>query len=258
MRSVFCLLFLCGSLLAKPIVLVSVAPQKFLIESIAKEGCIVEVLVPSGASPHTYEPRIRQIDLIKEAALWFRIGESFEERLLPLVKRVVDQRENLDLIGCCCHEGSDPHIWLSPRLLKQQARQICKELESLLGQDLQANLTTLLEKLDQIELQLKSRSFPKAVLVSHPAFGYFCRDFKVEQLSIEKEGQEPSPRELAQLVDSICQRKIGKVFLQEQYSKKAALQIAKQLNLEVVALDPYAEDVLTNLELIGRLFSDSG
>ena len=256
MRSLFLSIFLFGSLVAKPIVLVSVHPQKFLVEAIAGDACQVEVLVPSGASPHSYEPRARQIDLIKEAALWLRIGESFEERLVPLVKQVVDQRENLDLIGCCCHEGADPHIWLSPSMLKQEARQTCAVLEQLLLTDFQDNLQILLTKLDLLEEKLRATTFSKSILVSHPAFGYFCRDFGIEQLSVEKEGREPSPRQLTRLMDEVKEKDLKRIFLQQQYSEKGGRRIAQELGLEVLHLDPYAEDVLANLEHLGEVFCD--
>ncbi len=256
MRTFFLLLLLSSSLVAKPIVLVSVQPQKFLVESIAGDACQVEVLVPPGASPHSYEPRARQIDLIKQAFVWFRIGESFEECLLPLVKEVIDQRENLDLIGCSCHDGADPHIWLSPSMLKQEARQICTVLEKLLNADFQENLADLIRRIDALEIKFRGSQFSKTILVSHPAFGYFCRDFGIEQLSVEMDGQEPSPKQLTLLMSEVEQKGLKRIFLQQQYSEKGSRRIAAELGLELFSIDPYAEDVLANLSHIGELFCD--
>ena len=256
MRSFFLLFFLFGSLFAKPVVLVSVAPQKFLVESIAPDLCTIEVLVPAGASPHSYEPKISQIHAIKDAAIWFRIGESFEEKLLPLVAVIVDQRDGLELIGCRCHGGADPHIWLSPKMLRQEARQICSALEKILEMNLQDNLTALIQKIDYLEQKLLLQKFPNEILVSHPAFGYFCRDFKIEQLSVEMDGQEPSVRQLTRLMDEVKRRGIKRIYLQEQYSKKGGQQIARQLGLEMLDVDPYEENVLANLERMGEVFCD--
>ncbi len=260
MRSLLVSIFLFGSLAAqpaRPIVLVSVLPQKFLVETIAGDACRVEVLVPAGASPHSYEPRARQIDLIKEAVLWLRIGEGFEERLIPLVRRVVDQRECVNLLdSACCHGSADPHIWLSPSLLRKEALQICSVLEELLQQDFQENLRGLLAQLDALEEKLRGCTFSKAILVSHPAFGYFCREFNIEQLSIEKEGKEPSPRQLTELMDEVTKRGLKRIFLQKQYSEKGGLRIAAELGLEVYHLDPYAEDVIANLSHFGDVFCD--
>jgi zinc transport system substrate-binding protein len=36
------------------------------------------------------------------------------------------------------------------------------------------------------------------VLVSHPAFGYFCKDYDLEQISIEVEGKEPRPKDVSE------------------------------------------------------------
>ena len=249
-------LFFFATLFAKPLVIVSVPPQKFILESICQDACDVTVIVPAGASPHTYEPSPKQLQYIADAALWFRIGESFEERLLPLFKgAVVDQREGIELLGCSCHGGADPHIWLSPVLLKQEARQICSALEKELGLDFYENLAVLDQKLDSLIEELNALSYPETILVSHPAFGYFCRDFDIEQLSIEVEGKEPSLKQTAALMEKA--RGLKKVFLQEQYSLRGGRRIAKELDLDILFVDPYAEDVVANLSHLGEVFSDT-
>src|SRR5262249_49924355 len=124
-----------GAVQAKTQVLVSIAPQKFLVEQIGGAEVEVSVIVPAGANSHTYEPTPRQVIAIQKGEIWFRIGESFEARMIPSLHstQIVDQREGLDLIkagcGCCnARDACDPHIWLSPRLLKTEAAQIAEAL----------------------------------------------------------------------------------------------------------------------------------
>lgn len=262
MRSCFLLLFFPIVLIAKPLVLVSVPPQKYLVEEITGGFVEVSVIVPPGASPHTFEPSPKQVTHLLQASLWFRIGEDFERRLLGLFSgRIVDQREGVDLLGChCCKiEGRDPHIWLSPSILKQMSEQICLTL-SALHPDRQVffegNLQHFLDRLKSVENQLKDLSFPSSILVSHPAFGYFCRDFAIEQIAIEMDGKEPTPKQVTELLFKIQKSALKKVFLQRQYSIKGGLAIARELDLESIFTDPYAEDVLANLVELGEVFSD--
>lgn len=250
---------LCSTLFAKPLVLVSVAPQKYLIEQIAGDQVSVAVIVPDGASPHTYEPTPKQMVKLGGGDVWFRIGESFESRLLSVfgpTMEIVDQRDGIDLLHagcCCCHDGHDPHIWLSPSLLKQEAKQIeavlsryCPEKSSLFQKNY-LGLCNRLEKLDEQiseKLEMKRGS---AILVSHPAFGYFCRDYGLKQIAIETEGKEPSSRRTLELIDEARKANICSVYLQQQYSMRGGKKIAKELGAEIVMVNPYDEDVISNL-----------
>jgi zinc transport system substrate-binding protein len=256
---------------AKTHVLVSITPQKFLVEQIGAEYVVVDVIVPPGANSHTYEPTPRQMISAQKGEIWFRLGESFEARMIPAFQcktKIVDQREGIDLIemgcGCCnARDARDPHIWLSPRLLKKQAAQIA---EALSAHDLEhkacfaANLDRLekeLDALDQECVKLFAKANQRTILVSHPAFGYFCRDYGLEQISIEMEGREPTPRHLTELLKKTKECQIKTVFLQQQHNPKGGKRIAKELGAETLYIDPYAENVIENILTIAQLFASS-
>lgn len=257
-------IFLPYSLQAELKILVSIAPQKYLVERIAEDKVSVSVIVPQGANPHSYEPTPKQMVAAKEGHLWFRIGESFELRLAPTLKKckIYDQREGIDLIqfNCgCCHDlnAYDSHIWLSPRLLKIEAQQITQALCSELPEHaslFEANLARLCNDLEALDTEFKSYSFPAAVLVSHPAFGYFCRDYGLEQISIEMEGKEPTPYYLTQLLNRANTEKFKTVFLQKQYNVKGGKRVADEIGASILFVDPYAENVIENLKFIAKAF----
>jgi zinc transport system substrate-binding protein len=76
-----------GSALAKkPVVFVSILPQKYFVEQIAGDTVDVEVMVMPGASPATYEPRPRQMSMLAKADLYLAIGVPFERTWLPRIK----------------------------------------------------------------------------------------------------------------------------------------------------------------------------
>jgi zinc transport system substrate-binding protein len=272
MRKIFIFLFLfcaAASLEAKTQVLVSISPQKFLVERIGQEHVSVNVIVPPGANSHTYEPTPRQMVSVQKGGVWFRLGESFEARMAPSLQHkieMVDQREGIDLIemgcGCCnARDAFDPHIWLSPRILKKQAAQIAKILGERDPEHIAlfaCNLKALEYELDMLDREcaaLVGKSLQRHILVSHPAFGYFCRDYGLDQLSIEMEGREPTPRHLTELISQARSYEIKTVFLQKQHNPRGGKRVAQELGAETQYVDPYAENVIENLRTIAKLFS---
>lgn len=263
----FIFFLLSTTLWADPLkVLVSVAPSKFLVEEIGKDKVSCEKFVPAGASPHSYEPTPKQLLEATKAHIWFQIGEGFEARSQSLAgsnMEIVNLREGLDLISscCCCHDAYDPHIWLSVRLLKIQAKNITDSLSRHLPEEapfFNANLALLNKKLDRADQEIKTlfeKSEKKSILVSHAAFGYFCRDYGIKQLSIEHEGKEPSPKQMTQLLLLAKQEKIACIFLEPQHSAKGGLRMAHELKIKTEWLDPYQENVLENLLTIAKAFS---
>jgi zinc transport system substrate-binding protein len=249
-------------------VLVSIAPHRFLLQRIAGDKISVDIFVPSNANPHTYEPSPRQMISAIEAKIWFRNGEEFEKRLLGAFENrlcIVDLRKNIPLIpfSCHCHhpDSYDSHIWLSPLLLKEQARTMTEALCRLMPhfEDFFINkLDAVLHELDQLDdlvhLTLKKNSCPY-ILVSHPAFGYFCKEYGLNQLSIEIEGKEPSAKQITHLVKTAKDLGIHYIFIEPQHSQKGAKRIAQELDASLVLIDPYQENVFDCIANLGRLFS---
>lgn len=177
------------------LVLVSLAPYRYFVHAIAGDVVKVELMVPSGASSHTYEPTSRQIIQASKADLWFQLGEPFEKKASLALQyangsmQVIDLRKNVPLLQGQCHHcssdrcGADLHIWLSPRLAKIQASIIGEALiqryPEYAGQ-FRDQLTQFLKQLDTLEADLKETLAPlknRVLCVSHPAYAYFCQDF---------------------------------------------------------------------------------
>lgn len=260
-------------------VLVSVSPHKFFVEKIAGKTVEVGLMVPAGASSHTYEPTPKQMISAGKADLWFIIGETFETRAGNALKghnprlELIDMRKGLDLITtdshghhCAhCHAagGYDLHIWLSARMAKIQAQTIADALTARYPENAalyKDNLLKFQKELDDLDSELTALlkdSKGKTIMVSHPAYAYFCRDYSLEQLSIEFEGKDPTPQQLTRVLDAARKAGIKEIFIQPQYNNKGARLIAKELGAAVIELDPYSENYMDSMREIGKRFTAS-
>ncbi len=258
-------------------VLVSVAPHKFFVEKIADGTVTIGLMVPAGSSAHTFEPTPKQMMAASQADLWFCLGESFETRAIKALTahnpnlQIIDLRQGVDMISAdphsgstchCCHaNGQDLHIWLSARQAKIQAATIATALSQRYPEHAaryQTALAAFVLELDKLDSQIQAILKPlkqRMVMVSHPAYAYFCRDYDLTQLSIEFEGKDPTPYQLTAILNKARAAHIKKVFIQAQYSSKGARLFAKELGAEVVMLDPYAEDYLNSMLEIARRFA---
>ena len=93
-------------------------------------------------------------------------------------------------------------------------------------------------------MPVKSRSF----IVFHPSYGYLAKDYKLKQYSIEVNGKEPKPRDLAKLIQVGRKNNVKLVFVQPQFSKRAATTIAKDLGAVIVETDPLSADIFANMQ----------
>ncbi len=59
-------------------VVVSILPQKEFVEKIGGENVKVSIMIPPGASPHTYEPTPSQMRAVSDADLYVKVGSGIE------------------------------------------------------------------------------------------------------------------------------------------------------------------------------------
>lgn len=264
-------------------VFVSIPPQRYFVEKIGGEFCRVRTLIPAGASPHTFEPKPRQMAELAKARLYFSVGVEMERAWLPKLRSVapklfivatdsgIDKRgmeENEhdgDHAGSdgheqCQHGGVDPHIWLSPELVKQQAAIIVRALAAVDTQHAavyRRRYAHFMIEIDTLQRRiadhLEQCEAPERFLVLHPSWGYFAHAFGLRQIAIEVEGKEPGVRRLAEIVSMAKRDRIQAVLVQPQFSARTAGVIAKRIGGTVVTADPLAEDWAENLERIAGI-----
>jgi zinc transport system substrate-binding protein len=255
-------------------VLVSVAPYEYIVKRIVGDTQNILLLVPPGSSPHYFEPNAKQVLAAGKSDIWFLMGEGFERKALPPIKeynpqiKIVDLRAGINLLyescaTCAGHGEPDPHIWMSPRDAKKQAKVIADTLISVYPEHKQLyeqNLVQLDKDFDTLDHQLSemfSSYQGRTIMVSHPAYAYFCRDYGLIQLPIEFEGKDPSPKKLTTILENARSAKINTIFIQAQHSSKGAKLIANEIGAKIVTIDPLSENYLENIREIAKKFFNS-
>lgn len=109
--------------------------------------------------------------------------------------------------------------------------------------------------LDKSCSEMLSESQTKAIMIYHPAYTYLARDYSVEQITIEQEGKEPTPRQLKELVDKARELGIKRIFHQPQYSPDKLRSIADEIGAEVVVCDPLSRNIEREIYKVVKLIS---
>lgn len=238
-------------------VAVTILPQAELVNKIGGERVAVSVLVPPGIDPHTYELSPGQLKDLSETALYIRVGHiDFEKNWMDRIAGtnkemlVIDSSQSIEIIN------GDPHIWLSPRLAKIQAENIARALQDIdpeNREDYAQRLQSVQKELDQLDSDIAATLSPVSgskFLVFHPSWGYFARDYGLEEIAIEKDGKEPTAKELAELLSWAKNEDIKVIFASPQHSTREAEAVARELDGKVVIIDPLAGDYFVNLKQV--------
>jgi zinc transport system substrate-binding protein len=243
----------------RPVVLVTVPPQAFVVERIAGDLVRVETLLSGGGDPHHHEPSFDELRSVSEADLWVKVGHpdfSFEtawlDRLLAdspgLV--VVDGAAGAKLIP------GDPHLWLAPNNAASLATAVTEALMELLpgsSETLLGNRNDFVLDALALDAELRETLAPvegQWFLVVHPAWGYLAEEYGLEQVAIERDGREPDPATLAALVERGRAAKLPVVFLEPQFHDHAARVVADEIGARVEVIDPLAHDWDANLRRV--------
>ncbi len=278
--SLFFIMPISAMAIEKPVVFVSILPQKYFVEQLAGDLVSVDVMVPPGASPATYEPKPSQMVRLAKAKAYYSIGVPFETAWLPrlhsvtpdivlvatdsrIQKRPIDfhSHHNGQENGAAHRAIADPHIWLSPPLVKKQVEQVALSLRSLLpshSKEINQRLTAFKAELDTLDLELKKiLQGMEGVhfMVFHPSWGYFANQYGLVQEAVEFSGKSPKPTHLAKLVATARDNGIQTILVQPQFARKSAELIAKEIGGKVVVADPLAVNWAENLKKAAQLIA---
>lgn len=258
----------------KIVVAVTIPPEQEFVERVGGDHVRVILLVPPGADPHTYEPPPGVIADLADADIYAVVGSGIEFELAWKDKiaamnpgmLIVDCSRGIDLIstGEEDHSGTDPHIWLSPGNAKVMVENICQgliEVDPANADEYRRNADAYQGELDALDREIAgalAESGVEKIMVYHPSWAYFARDYGLEEIPIENEGKEPSPRGIEHLIEQAKEEHITVIFASPEYSTRSAEVIADEIGGTVVLVSPLAKDYLANMRHVAAAFAGSG
>jgi zinc transport system substrate-binding protein len=272
MRIIPCILLILALILSctdntineqKPVITVSIIPQKYFIQQIAGNKYEINVMVPPGASPATYDPAPAVLKQLNKSSAYFRIGYiGFENNWMNKLESVNKTMQIFDLssgINCITNEqhqsgpeqhiyNIDPHTWLSPKSAKiigyniYDALKMLDPADSLFYRENYLNFMQDIDTLDSLIIKSFSSLSHRKFFIYHPALTYFARDYKLVQIPIEYEGKSPSPVHLKQLINLAKEENIKAILIQEQFDAENAKILAKEIHGQIIKINPLDEN----------------
>ena len=256
------------------IITVSIVPFRYFVEAIGGDDFRVNVMVPSGANPHIYEPFPEQILKLRKSVAYISNGYlGFEVTWLGrfydtnMTMKKLTLSQNIEPLGSTHHhegehvEGADPHYWISPKcamIMAASVKDFLIELNPVSKNKYEANYKKLLSVISGVDKKasdLFSDVKNKSFMIYHPNLAYLARDYGLEEIAVEYEGKEPTPSRMKDLIDRARAGDIKTIFVQREYDAKNARAIAHEIGAKVQIIDPLSGDWPgSTMEIINALY----
>jgi len=239
----------------------------------------LNVLLPEGTDPHSFDPTPQDISKVSEADLIFVNGAGLEEFLDNLIEsagvqdRVIRVSDGIEFLAVDedghehedDHDGVNPHTWTDPNNVFTWTSNIAQALSKLdpenadtyhaNAQAYQAELKTLDAWIrDQVE------SIPpenRKLVTDHKLFGYFADEYGFEQVGALIPGystlSEPTAQELAEIEDTIQELDVKAIFVGNTVNPTLAERVSEDTGIQLVfvytgSLDKSGSDAGTYIE----------
>lgn len=256
---------------------VTIPPQREMLKAVAGDLVEVEVVIPKGFSPSNYAPSPAEMRTFTEASIYFSIGvpadidnilprakEKKELKIVKLFEEVAKKyphryfADNDSAAQAQAKGRRDPHFWLSPTRASYMVEIMREELIKILPEhqaEFRKNAEEYLKKIEKIDQENKKLLAPyqnERILVYHPSFGYFTDHYGLKMTAVEKEGREPGPRHLEQIIETAAAEGIKNIFYQPEIDSRKTRAVAESLGGRIIKLNPLAENYSKNLQIIAQ------
>jgi ABC-type Zn uptake system ZnuABC Zn-binding protein ZnuA len=231
----------------------TIFPLYDITRSVAGPVAEVVLVLPPGASPHTFEPTPASVRALSGAEVLFAIGHGVDDWAARLASgagvpqvRAVDAGIALRHANEANRGRGDPHYWLSAPNGKVIARTVAAELARRAPRrdaEIGRSLAAYLARLDAADAQVRAllADLPtRKIATFHDAFGYFAEAYGLQVAAVFEPyaGIEPTPRFIVEFQRKIRASGVRVVFTEPQLSVEALRPIARDLGVALAVLDP--------------------
>ena len=255
-------------------VVVGFYPLEFLASSIGGDVVEIENLAQPGAEPHDMELTAQQVGAVESASLVIH-----QRGLQPAVDDVLDNQDRDHVLDVATvvdqpeadahegetaeehaehaedetgldddghgHDGTDPHVWLDPMLMKSMAEAVKDEMAEVdpENEDVYVkNYDTLAAELDALDEEFTTglaQCQRTEFVTTHTAFGYLAEAYGLEQVGIlGLSAEEPSPQKLAEVEKFVTEHGVTTIFFESGVSDDYAATVADATGAETAVLTP--------------------
>lgn len=250
----------------------TVYPLKSFAQQIGSKYVDVESVYPNGVDPHTYDPSQKQMVDIGKSDLFVYTGDNLDPVAKKIAKAINDKDKTLSLESTLDknsdllkgeehehehehgeehedgeehehhHHGKyDPHIWLDPVISQKFAKEIKDELvkkDNKHKDYYEDNYNKLVKDLKGIDKDMKQAvkgNEGKTVYISHDSIGYLADRYNFKQEGIENmNAEEPSQKDLTNIVKQIKEDKVKYILAEENVSNKVADTVRKETDAKTI------------------------
>jgi ABC-type Zn uptake system ZnuABC Zn-binding protein ZnuA len=258
----------------RAVVVTTVAPITNIAQNIACDRAQVIGIVPEGVNSHTFEPKPSDATTMTSADLVLVNGLNLELPTLELAERNISEDASIVLLGDRTIEPDEwifdfsfpeadgdpnPHLWTNPLFGIRFAEIILDELATLdpEGADqYRANAEALIDQMKALDVAVREATATvdrdrRKLLTYHDSFPYFAREYDWDVIGAiqPSDFSEPSPSEVAALIDQIRDQQVPAIFGSEVFPSPVLEQIAEETG--AVYVDDLRDD-----DLPGEVGSD--
>ncbi len=218
------------------------------------------ILLPASTGcPHDYSmtPQDRKTLARTDILVINGLGlESFlgkGEKLLQLMKSdasVIDIGSRVDALlnDTDHHHSTNPHIFASPSMMARMAESLAVQLSEKDPEHAplyQANALRIKDSLNTLAEEcaaLGKKLSGSGIIAQHNVFSYLARDIglRVDAIIQKHEGQEPSARDLLDLVSLIREKRTAAIITEPQYPARTGKTLSAETAIPCLSLDPAA------------------
>ncbi|MDD7805873.1 MAG: zinc ABC transporter substrate-binding protein [Endozoicomonas sp. (ex Botrylloides leachii)] len=256
-------------------VLASIKPLQLIAQAITNGVSNTEVLLPAGASPHSYSLKISDLEKIKRANVVLWIGPDMEAFLTSVLKTSGTKSiAMMDLQGISKgvnhdtddhhhhHKDYNPHIWLDPSNALVMAKAINAYLQKMdtnkLHRQQYAKNLQIFEKnlaiADEKNKQLLADVRKKPFFVFHDAYSHLQDHYGlniVDYFTITPQ-QQPGAKHLEHIRQQLEKAGACSIFIEPDFRPAYISRVIKGLPVTVSVLDPLG----TNIPLTANGYID--
>ncbi|NMA92601.1 MAG: zinc ABC transporter substrate-binding protein [Firmicutes bacterium] len=229
----------------------TIFPVGDILTNLGGTSITLVTLLPPGASPHTYEPRMEQVKAVSSADLFIYVGAGLDDWALKLTAagspaRVLELSSQINL-----EEGSppgtDPHLWLDPVIVREQlCPLLVEELVRLLPErerKFRSNLTIYQEQLARLDQEIRRATSAlrrRKFISMHSAWTYFAQRYNLQEVAAVtlSPGQEPSAARVTEVIELAIEQDVGAILAEPQLPTRLAERIAEESGCKLFIADP--------------------